>query len=325
MVATAVISLALIGCPTDTPTALSVVSVTPSNGAVSVPIDTLVTIQFSEPVTDISVHDGVYIASEDGQITSRITQSGSIVTLEPYNYSPLEQSREYEIVVDSIVTAESGTKLGVPFSSRFRTAGDLVDPPYVAGHTPTADQRGVYEYTNIQIAFSKPMDRFATGVLELSNGGTPVSGDGSWNSDATEFTFSPDSNLEFDTQYLIHVTDSAVDQAGTPMDASYFAVFTTRTGIPSARYMGSVGNEARIYFDQRMDEASLSSAFSTTGTSTPPTYDLVYDHSVGSTTLQIQFSGPFIPGTYSFNVETTAESQAGFSLPSTFVYSFEIQ
>jgi hypothetical protein len=69
-----------------------------------------------------------------------------------------------------------------------------------------------------------------TGSLKVTDsGGTVVPGSVSWSVDDKTVTFTPSSDLVFDTVYTITVTTAVTDAAGSPLAADFASQFTTRS------------------------------------------------------------------------------------------------
>jgi hypothetical protein len=99
--------------------------------------------------------------------------------------------------------------------------------PYVSSHAPEADATNVAVTSNIQVTFSEPMDQTSTqNAFTIS---PSVSGSFSWSSGDTVMTFTPTSNLAYETLYMVTIASSAQDKEGQNMLSSSSWSFTTGT------------------------------------------------------------------------------------------------
>ena len=99
-------------------------------------------------------------------------------------------------------------------------------PPTIANSFPASNATDISITTNIEVAFSSPMNKSAT---EDAFSITPsVSGTKSWK-DAFTLIFDPSENLADNTEYTVTISDVAEDLADNPFFTTLFS-FTTETG-----------------------------------------------------------------------------------------------
>lgn len=115
----------------STASSLTVTSVTPSDNATAVPIDTDIVVEFSAPIDPASVNASTFRVEPSGWIDNQFYQqgaaldgtavvSGNMVTWTPTRGSLGEYLVDYEIVVAG-VQSTSGATLETPLSSEFTT------------------------------------------------------------------------------------------------------------------------------------------------------------------------------------------------------------
>ena len=81
----------------------------------------------------------------------------------------------------------------------------------------------------ILLTFNQPMDpdSVADNFTMMESGSNRIRGEFTWNEDATEFTFTPDSLLKRDRAYSFVVSEETLSGGGTPLGAELKAAFRT--------------------------------------------------------------------------------------------------
>jgi hypothetical protein len=140
--------------PTGDSTPPEVVDHHPADGATNVERNTLIWIEFSEPMDEESVTGGMRISPLFGYLTS---WDGNVLDITLTNL--LEASTIYTITIDGASEDESGNDLGFDYMIMFMTgaSGDLVAPT-VLGTVPAAGEEDVLPLQPIEVRFSEPMD-----------------------------------------------------------------------------------------------------------------------------------------------------------------------
>ncbi|OZC03505.1 Ig-like domain-containing protein [Rubricoccus marinus] len=116
-------------------------------------------------------------------------------------------------------------------------------PPVVEASTPEADDPAFRITDNIEIAFSRPMDRAATEAafsLAPASGGDEVAGAFRWSDNDTRMVFDPTDDLMAETLFALTIAGTAEGTAGDALDGNgdgtggdAFAV-TFTSGFPDA-------------------------------------------------------------------------------------------
>jgi hypothetical protein len=134
-----------------------IVSVSPQDGSLDVPTNTVITVTFSEPIDPSSFASAftlVEVVNGD-PIYGPMTYSGTTVTFSPPNGLSSESS--YEATVTTGVTDLAGNTMQADYIWSFTTAPDLI-PPYIVSVTPQGGTQNVPTDTVITVTFSEPID-----------------------------------------------------------------------------------------------------------------------------------------------------------------------
>jgi len=203
-----------------------VVDVSPANGSSLVPLNTAVTVYFSEAMSES------HITTSTIKLTSNWgTTSGSLV-LSPDAKSavltpsaPLRSFVIYTLVVDGAVEDAAGNKLGNAFTSSFTTSD--MEPPVVVSMVPANNASGILSNAVITVFFNEPVDpsQFGAGNMQVTKGGAAVTGAISFAEGNASVVFTP-AALETDSIYSVSVQQAA-DFAGNIQTAPFSAVFST--------------------------------------------------------------------------------------------------
>ena len=113
----------------------------------------------------------------------------------------------------------------------FTTLPDTA-PPTVVDTSPNADATRVSPSAVITVTFSEPMDETSTvAAIAVSTGGAAVVGTATLSADGRTVTFAPASDLEKGTLYDVVVAQTATDESGNPLAASFSFQFETSTPL----------------------------------------------------------------------------------------------
>lgn len=208
----------------------SVVAIAPSSGAGDVPLDTLVSASFSEPVTDAMLD----LKSPDGAlITGSLAEdnTGTAVTFTPSQ--PLTPATTYTVTVSG--AHDAWDNVMEDFTSTFTTAGGEPTPspspssdpdttaPTVVATLPTADATDVAVDAVVSATFSEPVT--AQVIVLKDNVGTAIDGATAMDATSRVLSFTPSTPLSAGVTYTALISD-AKDTAGNVM-SPYSWTFTT--------------------------------------------------------------------------------------------------
>jgi methionine-rich copper-binding protein CopC len=249
-----------------------VVKFTPLDGAGSVEIDAVVTLDFSEDVRASNLDS--YITLKDGrgfQVDKRVDYSNlsyrAILTpLEPLKYSML-----YVVSVSSFIVDQAGNPLREPIQWTFNTTKEKT-PPQVVSTTPGDGTTDVNINSTIKVTFSEEMDAdsLRTGITVHDSLGNPVIGNTTPSPDGLAVSFDPLFSYGYGQTYHVTVLTTVKDLAGNNLEAEQDFSFTVQLEQISPRvYNVEPSDQAQfvkrttavqVTFSEPMNSTSLASA-----------------------------------------------------------------
>ncbi|HQQ63251.1 MAG TPA: Ig-like domain-containing protein [Pseudomonadales bacterium] len=275
------------GVAPDT-TAPTVSSTVPLTNATAVPVNTLVTASFSEPMNPLTITTAtVKLACPVGTpVTATVgyAATGNVATLTPT--STLPASTVCTATISTGVKDVAGNAMAAPYSWNF-TTGLIPDvtKPTVISTLPVAGATNVVLNTLVTATFSEPMDPLtittATAKLACPTG-TPVTGVVSYAVNSHVATITPNSPLPASTVCTATITTGAKDVAGNAMLSLFSWIFTTGaapdTTPPTVILVNpanlatgvAVNSAVNATFSEAMAPLSLSTATVTLQVSGPP-------------------------------------------------------
>ncbi|WP_420120628.1 Ig-like domain-containing protein [Nakamurella sp.] len=202
----------------------------PINGAKAVPVDTDVTMRFSEPVR----FDGRPVTVTDASGTTLNFSSGYIAatrTLTLDTAGLLQPDTTYTVTVpggSDGVTDVAGNPI-VATSWSFTTG----PAPVVVGQSPAPDASGIATSATVDITFSEAVLGVGTGTVVLTDpGGVKVPAAVMWSEENRTATLTPRTALAPGQRYTITLVGGAKsirDSAGNPLVKTSWG-FTTASG-----------------------------------------------------------------------------------------------
>jgi hypothetical protein len=220
---------------------------------------TSIEVVFSEPVQQATAEAALRISPA---IRGTYSWSGASMTFTPAARLPLRS--DFEVHVVAGVRDRVGNPMAAPSAPfRFTTVGN----PTVVATDPGDGAREVALDAPIQITFSTLMD---TASVERALRIIPsIAIQLRWAGE--RLTIQPDGPLEPNRRYLVLLSTSAHDQAGTPLERAFQASFeTVREGLGVATLVPSDGIEGvagttpiAVIFDRAIDPGSVSASLLT--------------------------------------------------------------
>ncbi len=196
------------------------VSADPADGAVNVPTNHVVRVQFSDPLASPA---GVVLMNGDAPIplAGKLSDDRRVVTFE----GTLPHSRELTIAASTAVTDVFGRHLAEAVTSRFTTV-DL-SPPFVVAVTPPPSAIQVQSNAVVTVVFSEALSQSTDldGLIQLNAAGTSAPGSTALTS-TTMAAFTPSQPLAINTLYSVTV-NGAIDAAGNQQAAPFTSTFST--------------------------------------------------------------------------------------------------
>jgi hypothetical protein len=291
----------------------------PVDGAIGVPVAAAIEVTFSEPMDWVSTESAFSISPF---VSGSFSWSFDNTTLTFTPGASLAYDTLFTATISTAAMSQAGQYLESPYTWSFTTVAHTW--PYVVSHVPSVDETDVLTTTTIKVTFSEPMDR---GSTESALSTSPsVSGSFTWSFDNATMTFTPTSNLAYDTVYTVTISTEAMDAQGENMLAPYSWSFTTEVPppylvghVPGVDETGvSVTTVVQVTFTESMDHVSTEGAFSIS-----PSASGSFTWSFDDTTMTFTPASPMAYDTlYTATVTTSAMSQAGKYLESLYTWSF---
>jgi methionine-rich copper-binding protein CopC len=243
MAADYVFTFTTAAAPDTTPP--TVVSRFPTAGATNVPINVSGTITFSEEMSAASITNTtcrIIRTSDSANQTATVTLSQDKKTATINPNTDLAASTGFTLRATTGVEDIALNNLAAQSDSTFTTAaapaGDTT-PPTITNKSPAAGSTNAAISTNVVITFSEDMlsssityGNVGSASVNLRKTSTGVLVPAAISESAGVVTINPNSNLEYGTQYTVHVaggaTPSVKDAAGNAMsDPDQTWTFTT--------------------------------------------------------------------------------------------------
>jgi methionine-rich copper-binding protein CopC len=310
----------------------AVTSVSPSNNASGVPVNSTVSVTFSEPMSPGSISGATFLLHKGPTgVAGTVSYAGTTATFRPS--SNLDFNTVYTATVTSGATDLSGNGLPSSYVWSF-TTGPSADTtaPTVVSTSPANNANPVAVTSAVSVRFSEAMDpsTLTTATLLLTGGGNQVAGT-VFAAGATAI-FLPAANLAFATQYTATVTTGAADPAGNPLAMPFTWRFTTEPApdttpplvTSTSPVSGALGVEltstVSARFSEAMDPQSL----------TPTTFRLSRGAAdVAGTVAYADLIATFrsadplaLLTSYTARVSTGAKDLRGNALPSDAIWTF---
>ncbi|WP_061219181.1 Ig-like domain-containing protein [Leptospira weilii] len=317
--------------------------ISPAPNSLDVPINSAISIAFSEPVDCSTVNGNIVLDDPSpGTINVGVNCTGTGVILTPV--LNLATNTVYTVIFSNAIKDLQNNGLTVPAAPTFTTAAaPVVDntSPTVTSKVPATSTTGVGLNTNPMVIFSEPMDcatvNTASFKLKETGSGTYLSG--TVDCFGTSATWKPDNPLTANIQYTVEVTAGALDTANNALNPPVGPLnlwnFTTGSGpditrptvafvTPSDGALGiPINGGASIAFNETMDCASIGGGIilSDDVNFTPPTIGINITCNGNTATFTpgalLTFNQP-----YYAKVKNTVTDTSGNSMNADFSWSF---
>jgi len=315
-----------------------VVSTDPSNLAIGIALDKVVTVTFNEKMNPQTITPATFILQEGAKSTGTANTTVVVVsgamTYNASNYTMtftpttvLKANTIYSGTVKATVKDLMGNALQTDFVWTFTTGGSF--SPKVTSSDPANNATGVFLNKVVVATFNVPMDptSISTTTYTLMNGMIPVAGTVLYAGGNAFFT--PASALSASTVYTATITKGAKDATGTTMTSDYVWTFTT--GSVSAPKVNStlplnlaagvaLNSLVSATFSEAMDPTKITSLTFTVmnGTTLVPGV-VTYTGLIATfTPSSLLLSGT----TYTATITTGAKNPTGVSLANDYVWKF---
>ena len=199
-----------------------VVATSPVDGDSGVPVDTLISVTFSEAMYTSGITSYTFILAEGLSVDVTTTDERTF-TLSPS--ARLAYGTTYTLSVPGQVQDASGKEMGSDYSWSFTTEiSPDTTAPLVVSTLPADEERCVSVDTSIAVTFSEALDASAVtqDTFVLDNGVTV-----SVKVDGPTVTLQPSVPLEYETSYTLTVPGEIKDLFGNPMGEDFSWTFST--------------------------------------------------------------------------------------------------
>ena len=303
------------GSAADT-TAPTIVSYSPAYSQAAVPINTILRVRFSEPVSPLTVTSFLLYNQNTGQnIPAVIAVSPDRLSATLTPNAPLASLTSFYFQLYSYQDLAGNVGNGITVYFTTGTGSDTT-PPTVTSISPANNATGIPVNVKVVAKFSEPID--LTTVANTSLQLTPaVPGSVALATDLVTLTFTPTSNLAVSTAYTVSITGIR-DTAGntlTPFSGTFTTGAsatpdTTRPTVTSTLPANGATNVAlnntiTLNFSEPMNPSSFVTntgsdslaIFSTVnGTQTQVGGSFTVTNTASTSTLVFTPSAPFPPG-----------------------------
>jgi hypothetical protein len=311
---------------------LGVLSVSPGNKTMSVPVDVPLIVTFNQVIT-ATMKSAISLVVKKGTATvdGTLIYSGNTATFQPG--AKLADGTAYSVKI--LVTTKDNTIASANnFSWSFTTAGTAADviPPVISSVIPANNASSVAVSSKPSVTFSEAMNptTINSSTFALKQGSASVAGTVSYT--GLTATFTPAVALTGGTVYTGTITTGARDAAGNALSASYIWSFTTvavadvtpptvLSAVPAAGSISvSTTTRAVITFSEPMNPATISATSVTLKKGTTAVAGAVtYTGSTATFTPTVALDANTV---YTGTVTTAAKDVAGNALASNFTWSF---
>jgi len=207
----------------------AVSSIYPAYGGINPPVDTAISVEFSEPLDEATINDGTFtLMNGTAVISGTVTYDALLRTAAFTPASVLDSNTAYTVILTDGIRDLAGNSL-VYYTSTFTTtaSADVTDPA-VSTIYPVNGVSDIPVSTTISVLFSEPVDSATinTDTFRLMNGTTAIGGTVTYNSSSLTAVFTPSGKLAYSTTYTVELASGIKDLSGNSL-ADYISTFTT--------------------------------------------------------------------------------------------------
>lgn len=303
-----------------------VISTIPSNGALGVPFNQIISATFNEEMNASTINPSTFIIKKaDGTaVLGTVTYSGTTATFTPA--SPLSPNTTYTGRITTGVKDVMGNALQTDHVWTFATGMIIV--PVVITTDPANNEINVALNKIITATFSVPMDPLTinNSTFTVKQGTNTIAGVITYTGSTVSFT--PANPLTVNTVYTVTLTTGAKSLQGTPLATNYVWSFTT-VPAPTVTATDPLNNAIAVdlnktltaNFSLAMDPLTINATTFTLkqGTTVIPgvvTY-------TGGNTASFNPVNSLNPSLiYTATITTDAKSAAGIPLANNYVWNF---
>jgi hypothetical protein len=196
----------------------TVISTNPSEDQIDVPTGAAISVTFSEDMAPSSINASTFLI--DCGIKGVVSYSGQTATFTPAH--DFSNSMTHTATITIMARDLAGNMLNEAYSWSFTTVS-TDSAPTVISIFPQDGESDVMVNSTVQVTFSKAMQ--STTITPASFFVGSESGDITY--DCRTATFTPTSNLDFNTTYNVTIVPTVSDTFGLNMADFYSSSFTT--------------------------------------------------------------------------------------------------
>jgi O-glycosyl hydrolase len=213
------------------PVAPTVTATSPTSSATNVGISAAVSATFSVAMDATTITNSTFTVTGPGgaAVTGTVGLSGQVATFAPS--ASLAYNTQYTATITTGVKSGSGVALASNYQWSFTTA--QAPAPTVTATTPANNATSVAVSTILTATFSQAMtaSTITTSTFKLAGpGGAAVTGTVTYDANAHAATFTPSSDLAYNTQYTATITTGVTNSSGIALASNYQWTFTTAQG-----------------------------------------------------------------------------------------------
>lgn len=312
-------------------TTLSVVAPTviltnPLNLAANVPVNQIVTADFSAPMDPLTINGTTFMLKQGvNVITGLVAYSGTRASFTPS--VPLSTGKVYTATITNSAKNMAGTNMVSNYVWSFTTVAGSI--PSVISTDPANLAVNVPLNQVVRATFSEPMDVSTINgtSFTLQNGATSITGLVSYSGGIASFT--PGINLLPGTTYTATITSAAKNIAGVAMASNHVWTFTTFSAPAPTVVSTDPANLATnvllnkvisATFSELMDPLTITNATFTLKLGVTPVAGTV--SYVGGNALFTPTANLLSGNTYTATITTGAKNPGGTGLASNYVWTF---
>ncbi len=302
-----------------------VVSTVPANGAVAVPVNTLVSATFSEAMNPATISAATFTLTGPGAtpVAGTVSYAGTTATFTPTTV--LASGTLFTATITTGAQDLAGHPLAANFVWTFTTA----PAPTVVSTVPAIGATAVPVNTLASATFSEAMNPATINAATFTltgPGATPVAGTVSFA--GTTATFTPTTALATSTLFTATITTGAKNPTGAALAANFVWTFTTAppaTVVSTVPINGAtavaVNTTISATFSEAMNPATINAAtFTLTGPGATPVAGTV---SYAGTTATFTPTTALATSTlFTATITTGAKDLTGVPLAANFVWTF---
>ena len=315
-----------------TPTAPTVTSTVPANGATGVPVGNQLSATFSEAMNPSTITASTFTLTQGtAPVSGVVTYVGTTATFTPA--AALAAQKTFTATITTGAQDLAGNALASIYVWSFTTgASTSTTLPTVTSTVPASGAGSVPIGNQLSATFSEAMNPSTITALTftVTQGTTPVSGAVTFV--GTTATFAPLSNLVSSATYTATITTGAKDLSGNALASNYVWSFTTGSStdttpptvtstVPANGAQNvAIGSSIAATFSEAMAPLTISTAtFTLQQGATPVPGTVTYS---GTTATFVPLSSLAPATAYTASITNGAQDLAGNALASNYVWSF---